>query len=177
MALFLTYNEKFQETDKAENFLQFRRRFGAFVHPCAGGLITHLYACTEQWGKRFISAVAGEDNNNMMTIFGAVCSIAAFTSDDKEKQEWWRLHSEQVRNNRPSAFKAAMITGLNRHVSITDLNAILNTGYFSMYTLCQNPTQPTAAITLYTTNCFAAQQTFLDHVPDKLCVTTKSIKM
>eukprot|EP00957_Ditylum_brightwellii_P201154 15324293-Ditylum_brightwellii.AAC.1 len=34
MALFLTYNKKFQETDKAANFLQFRRRFRAFVRPC-----------------------------------------------------------------------------------------------------------------------------------------------
>eukprot|EP00957_Ditylum_brightwellii_P007955 602645-Ditylum_brightwellii.AAC.1 len=30
IVLFLTYNEKFQETDKAENYLRFRRRFGAF---------------------------------------------------------------------------------------------------------------------------------------------------
>eukprot|EP00957_Ditylum_brightwellii_P187406 14272559-Ditylum_brightwellii.AAC.1 len=131
--------------------------------------ISCFSACTEQWGERFISAVLGEDNNTMMTIFGAVCFIAEFTSDDKGKQEWWRLHSEQVRNNRPSAFKAATITGLNRRVSITDLDVILDTGYFSMYTLRRNPTQPTAAVTLYTTNRFAAQQTFLDHVPDELC--------
>eukprot|EP00957_Ditylum_brightwellii_P011141 844107-Ditylum_brightwellii.AAC.1 len=71
MALYLTYNKNFQENDKTMDFLQFRQRFGAFVRPCAGGLITHLYACTEQWGERFILAVAGDDNNTAMNIFGA----------------------------------------------------------------------------------------------------------
>ena len=68
-------------------------------------------------------------------------------------------------------FRVPMLDGNDTQLLINGhdtFNAILNTGYFSMYTLRRNPTQPTAAITLYTTNRFAAQQTFLDHVPDEL---------